>query len=102
MPGGREFFSSCPSGRLFFRRALPGCPGLRTRLAEEMMQTRGRDEFASDNTAGICPEALAAIEEANNGSVPAYGDDQLTAQLCDKVRDIFETNCDLYIVFNGT
>jgi hypothetical protein len=32
--------------------------------------------FASDNYAGICPEALDALIAANNsGHEPAYGDD---------------------------
>jgi threonine aldolase len=31
--------------------------------------------FASDNTAGICPEALNAIQVANTGRVPSYGED---------------------------
>src|SRR6187401_805993 len=66
-----------------------------------MMQTR-RDDLASDNTAGICPEALAALTAANSGTSPAYGEDALTSQLCDRVRQIFEANCDVYLVFNGT
>ena len=66
------------------------------------MQARRREDFASDNTAGICPEALAELEAANNGAAPAYGDDALTSQLCDHVREIFETDCDVFVVFNGT
>ncbi|HJT81192.1 MAG TPA: low specificity L-threonine aldolase [Chthoniobacterales bacterium] len=67
-----------------------------------MMQPRRREEFASDNTAGICPEALAQLEAANSGSAAAYGDDGLTSRVRDQVREIFETNCDVYLVFNGT
>jgi threonine aldolase len=67
-----------------------------------MMHSRRRDEFASDNTAGICPEAVAALEEANTGTATAYGEDVLTAQVCDRVREIFERDCDVYLVFNGT
>lgn len=61
-----------------------------------------RDDFASDNVTGICPEAWAALQAANIGLAPAYGDDDLTRQVCDRVREIFETNCDVYLVFNGT
>jgi threonine aldolase len=61
-----------------------------------------RHEFASDNTAPICPEAWAALEAANAGSVASYGDDRWTAELCERVREIFETDCDVYLVFNGT
>src|SRR5438876_12223880 len=62
----------------------------------------GRYEFASDNTAGICPEAWAALEEANVNETPSYGEDCWTARVCDRVRELFETDCDVYFVFNGT
>jgi threonine aldolase len=58
--------------------------------------------FASDNTAGICPEAWQALTEANEGFVPSYGDDFITRSACDAFRDFFETDCDVYFVFNGT
>ena len=62
----------------------------------------GRYEFASDNTAAICPEAWAALEEANIKEAPSYGEDRWTARACDRVRELFETDCDVYFVFNGT
>lgn len=58
--------------------------------------------FASDNYAGICPEALAALVAANTGHAPAYGDDEWTRQVSDRLRQLFETDCDVYFVFNGT
>src|SRR5437764_13530169 len=61
-----------------------------------------RQEFASDNTAGICPEAAAALAEANASSAPSYGDDTWTGRLCDRVRKLFEIDCDVFLVFNGT
>src|SRR5437762_4547835 len=61
-----------------------------------------RYEFASDNIAPICPEAWAALQEANAGSAPSYGEDRWTADVCDRIREIFETDCDVYLVFNGT
>ena len=39
-----------------------------------------RYHFASDNTAGICPEAWAALAAANAGVAAAYGDDDDTAR----------------------
>ena len=66
-----------------------------------MSPDAGRYEFASDNTAAICPEAWAALEEANAGAVASYGDDRWTARVCDRIREIFETDCDVYFVFNG-
>src|SRR5205814_5195155 len=61
-----------------------------------------RHEFASDNTAAICPEVLAALEEANQGAADSYGDDEGTSRVRELVRDVFETDCDTYLVFNGT
>jgi len=61
-----------------------------------------RHEFASDNTAPICPEAWAALQEANTDYAAAYGEDRWTAAVCDRVREIFETDCDVYFVFTGT
>src|SRR5437762_11395420 len=67
------------------------------------MQPRGEHhQFASDNTAGICPEVLAALEEANRGAAVSYGDDEWTSRVRKLVRDLFETDCDAYLVFNGT
>ena len=62
----------------------------------------GRYEFASDNMAAICPEAWAALEEANTKEAPSYGEDRWTARVCDRIRELFETDCDVYIVSNGT
>jgi threonine aldolase len=61
-----------------------------------------RYEFASDNTAAISPEAWAALEEANADAEASYGDDRWTQRVCGLVRDIFETDCDVFFVFNGT
>lgn len=61
-----------------------------------------RRHFASDNYAGICPEAWKALEEANRGHVPSYGDDPWTARAADLVREVFEMDCEVFFVFNGT
>jgi threonine aldolase len=61
-----------------------------------------RHEFASDNTAPICPEAWAALQEVNANSAPAYGEDRWTARACGRIREIFEIDCDIYFVFTGT
>lgn len=65
---------------------------------------RGGDryEFASDNTASICPEAWGALQEANADGAPSYGEDRWTARVCDLVRQVFETDCEVFLVFNGT
>jgi len=58
--------------------------------------------FASDNTSGVCPEAWQALAEANLGYQPSYGSDATTAAACETFRQFFETDCDVYFVFNGT
>jgi threonine aldolase len=63
--------------------------------------TRGR-QFASDNYAGICPEAWLAMEEANAGHERSYGDDRWTEQAANLIREVFETDCEVFFVFNGT
>ncbi len=59
-------------------------------------------QFASDNYSGICPEAWAAMAEANRGHERAYGDDQWTARASDYFRQLFETDCEVFFAFNGT
>jgi len=59
--------------------------------------------FASDNTAGICPEAWSALAEANTGRHPSYGADDWTKQACDLIRKLFEKpDAEVFFVFNGT
>ena len=67
-----------------------------------MIMTISRNCFASDNYAGICPEAWQAMQAANIGFASSYGDDQWTARACASIRDIFETDCEVFFVFNGT
>ncbi|WP_061240237.1 low specificity L-threonine aldolase [Ectopseudomonas composti] len=59
-------------------------------------------QFASDNYSGICPEAWAAMAEANQGHQRAYGDDEWTARAADHFRQLFETDCEVFFAFNGT
>ncbi|MFI4887443.1 MAG: threonine aldolase family protein [Burkholderiales bacterium] len=59
-------------------------------------------QFASDNYAGICPEAWRALEAANTGHAPGYGADDWTRAAIEAVRRAFETDCDVFFVFNGT
>ena len=65
------------------------------------MHSRSR-QLASDTYAGICPEALAALQEANIGHTPAYGDDPWTAQATERLRELFETDCAVFFVATGT
>ena len=58
--------------------------------------------FASDNTAGICPEALAALTAANTDHAAGYGGDPRTAEARQALRTLFGTDCEVFFVFNGT
>ncbi|MGP8251337.1 MAG: threonine aldolase family protein [Terracidiphilus sp.] len=69
-----------------------------TRIGEQDL----KQQFASDNYAGICPEAWMATEAANRGHATAYGDDPWTGKAADAFRKLFETDCEVYFVFNGT
>ncbi|MGB0408008.1 MAG: beta-eliminating lyase-related protein, partial [Pseudomonadales bacterium] len=58
--------------------------------------------FASDNTAPIAPEILAALGAANNGPAPAYGSDDLTAGLRDRLTAVFERPCHFALLATGS
>src|SRR6185312_14581605 len=59
-------------------------------------------KFASDNTSGMCPEAFEAYATANKGYLRSYGNDSWTQRAADMLRDVFETDCEVFFVFNGT
>ena len=62
-----------------------------------------RQQFASDNNAGMCPQALARFLEANAaGHAVGYGDDAWTQEARARIAALFETECDVFFVFNGT
>src|SRR6187402_2891043 len=42
------------------------------------------------------------MHAANAGYVPSYGEDQHTFEASNLFRELFETDCDVYFVFNGT
>jgi threonine aldolase len=59
-------------------------------------------QLASDTYAGICPEALAALHDANRGHAAPYGDDAWTTRAAALLRDIFEADCAVSFVPTGT
>lgn len=66
------------------------------------MMNSNLEQFASDNYSGICPEALEYMLKANQGYSPAYGNDEWTQKATDFFRDLFEIDCEVFFVFNGT
>ncbi|TDN97186.1 threonine aldolase family protein [Sunxiuqinia elliptica] len=61
--------------------------------------TRG---FASDNNAGVHPNILKAIEQANRGHVVGYGDDPYTQEAIALFKKEFGQDTEVFFVFNGT
>src|SRR4051812_33819961 len=58
--------------------------------------------FASDNTAGIAPEILAAIMRANEGNALAYGNDAWSQRIERRFGEVFEHEVAVFLVPTGT
>lgn len=58
--------------------------------------------FASDNYAGAHPEVIAAVAAANEGHMPAYGNDPVTTRARDLMRQHLGSSVETFFVFNGT
>jgi threonine aldolase len=58
--------------------------------------------FSSDNVSPACDAIMAAINAANHGSVPSYGNDELTARLQTVASDLFEKPVTVFPVTTGT
>ncbi len=62
-----------------------------------------RYDFASDNTAGAAPEAMAAILTANDlGPTAGYGADTVTTEAADAVRAWLDADAEVRFVASGT
>ena len=61
-----------------------------------------RFDFASDNTAGAAPEALASLVAANAGHAIAYGGDHVSRQAADLVRGFLDADAEVRFVGSGT
>jgi threonine aldolase len=62
----------------------------------------GARGFASDNSATIHPEVLAAIARVNVGHAFGYGHDEYTLSVEARVASAFGENASAFFVFNGT
>lgn len=58
--------------------------------------------FASDNSAGVAPEILQALHDANEGFALGYGNDDWTRRLERKFAQLFERDVAVFLVPNGT
>ncbi len=58
--------------------------------------------FASDNSAGVHPAVLEALERCNDGHALAYGADDHTAECSARFRELFGADVRVELTFNGT
>jgi threonine aldolase len=58
--------------------------------------------FASDNTAGVAPEIMAALQRANEGYALGYGNDDWTRRVEKKFSDLFKRDVAVFLVPTGT
>lgn len=58
--------------------------------------------FASDNYAGVLPEIMEALQQANYAHDRSYGADEITQHAIELFKQVFDANVDVYFVFNGT
>lgn len=58
--------------------------------------------FTSDNAFGVAAEILEAIGRANEGAVPSYGEDEITARLQRRFAELFEREVAVFPVATGT
>jgi len=59
-------------------------------------------DFRSDNVTGAAPEILEALTRANSGSQSAYGADEITRRVEQRLAEIFETEVAVLPVATGT
>ena len=58
--------------------------------------------FASDNTAGVAPEIMAALARANDGFALGYGNDDVTRRVEKKFSELFKRDVAVFLVPTGT
>lgn len=61
-----------------------------------------RHSFASDNTAGVLPEVMAALAAANDGDALAYGADRWTDETLELFRGVFDAPVEVALCWGGT
>ena len=86
----------------FVRRAGGRCRGRVPRRSTEAKGGQMNLDFRSDNVMGVSPAIMAAIGRANTGSDASYGGDAISARLKTRLRELFETDCEVVPVATGT
>ncbi len=68
-----------------------------------MSQKQTKANFMSDNAAGATPKVMAALQDANVGKAPAYGNDTWTERATGAIRDVLEApNAEVLLTATGT
>jgi len=59
--------------------------------------------FASDNSGPVAPQIMQALVDANQGYAIGYGQDEITKQVQDRLREIFQApEAHVHLVITGT
>ncbi|MDO8878589.1 MAG: low specificity L-threonine aldolase [Pseudolabrys sp.] len=58
--------------------------------------------FASDNTAGVAPEIMAALSRVNEGFTLGYGNDAWTKRAEQRIAEVFNRDAAMLLVTTGT
>lgn len=58
--------------------------------------------FASDNYAGVHPEIMDAIRQANTNHAGSYGNDEYTQKAIEKFKSHLGDDIEVFFVYNGT
>lgn len=61
-----------------------------------------KNTFASDNYAGVHPEIMQALINANQGHAASYGADEYTGRAVQKFKSFFGDDIEVNLVYNGT
>jgi threonine aldolase len=58
--------------------------------------------FASDNYAGVHPDIMQALVNANAGHQSSYGADEFTERAVKRFKSFFGNDIEVFLVYNGT
>jgi len=67
------------------------------------MSQPGTINFASENYAGVQPDMMLALMQANTGHARSYGNDEYTREAANLIRERFgAADAEVFFTFNGT
>lgn len=69
--------------------------------AMQTIETSSLD-LASDNASGASSKVLEALVAANDGVAPAYGADPFTRRAEERISEVFERDCAVFLLASGT